>query len=1783
MTTVEKLFVQIFDWRNSIIEQVKQQKELYSQHIASKLLIDGITPPSWLWSPNTSSNSNELNKEDLISKLLSPYPQPSARCSVAHYPVYDKLVVRGDNEEFSDGDFIENLDFSKCFNRQDYPTEPALSSEDRAGRVSDPDANVNSPEDQTDQRIVNTYNAPDQSLAGIQRSKSRQKALQLRKSATAIAKSGESHENIMGVSSSHIKFSLSATNQAGQNDELLKLAKPCVTGSQSYADEKADSRSKEKEKSADAGRITRSRINIRAPDFVRGSLTLGCSSENCQEHASSHIPEVRRTQSMHIFDSQQTHNYVNKWPKSAGPSTVYRQSGGDTKVNGADSLSNDKGTNIFAGRITGSNISIKCQSCGRDSSKADISSDEYQMIDTAIMNLRDDLPSESFYASPLNPSNVVNGGCDAQESLSGDCQCDRARVSAPSCNSNQQNACVDDVSDPEILSHSAKADDVILAPLNGKLTEEVNGSMEAHGFVKSSVEFRRMTRSQSRSSSKELYEPVAFNENTSLKGTMSKSDFIQKSAANDEIQSTSSCQFGPSCNEAHDMLDVHENASFFMVNKLVLRDHVDQSGSNSASDAKHRRDLEFEVAPIASDSFVFVEPKQLDFNRFEECNLNASTSSSGKRRLDNLPEKMRCSFTDPAVSLDKIISADVNQLSLGKQSPGTSDKNPDNQAEESGLFIIGTMLNNSENKTEAGEVNCEADDILSKMVDMSGVQIQSTTLNMEDDGLEALPKRHMEKGDWCVEGQQSQLVSNAPGSKNLRVSEDKIQLVSCTPRTEHLRASEDRSQLVACTPGSVMLRASKDNSQLVSNPRGSENFRASKDKSQLVSCTPGSENVRVPKGNSQSLPCTSGSASVKASHAYNSVKDPRAESCDSMIGNLGMLHQICGVLDLDKMKKTPVQQSQISSCLEGGVCSQHRDSPLRDDVFVTCGTVYPYNECSSPRGRFRHASMESWPRLKRRKIEHQQVRSLTTSPRRKPGSTQKGSASTSMKNMEISLDTAVDTFHVNEHTDIEISPEISNLVEGIECSFSCPNREVEFCCKEENELKYSSPIINNKQLGAVFVSSFKTNSQGCFTKELSGTNSSSNHIDASELGDGLHSQHLCDLKKDTDNISSINLIHTNAMLGETQSPNWQSGLQAQDSVRSPRTEDLELIDVDQSVPIFEGFIIDAQEDSSELDFAADEIDFEKLKLSSNTIERASILAEICRSASLDKPSSIFSSAFEFEGNQSLYKSVPDGHLEHLDLTSVNSDIGEQLPPGSSSVDDCMDSLEGMPFYDGLSYSGARYNQNLRSLHASPVGTLWERLSSHTGSSEKRLSSNPELTCFPIDEDVSISEENKTVDDDAGDFLHEEVDSSLEKHSDKRQPLKDLSNLGLNSPISVSAHKKISTAGGMVFLRTKMSGTETQDKLPSGKKNEYRNKSETSEEQISSIGATDSRENQTSLQGTKGTKKGKESINDRTSKSLLSINSGLKRQDKKLSFKAKRNNIVSHVGSFIPLVQQKQAATVCAGKRDVKVKALGAAEAAKRLEEKKENERKMKKEALKLERAKLEEKNLRQLELEKKKKEEERKKKDADIIAKKRQREEDERKEKENKRMRLEARHRQREQEEKLRAGNSEKENRVSKDGPMKGKKGFTNEPKKQQNREMVRGDDVALKKAETKLTTTEVVMNYEESCTSGQSCEVEKAMHAVDTSPKNEDLIVRDSRGKSYEISPYQCSDDEEEDDDELPTKKSIPSWASKISVALVLPLHQEIDPDTIFTPGSFCSISEALLPRKLQQKMVAG
>ncbi|KAG9159835.1 hypothetical protein Leryth_007848 [Lithospermum erythrorhizon] len=213
MTTSEKLLLQIFDTKNRIIEQVRQQTELYNRHLASKALLHGKTPPSWLFNSNNST-SQELSKEDLISELLPPRPpsRPPVRYSVAGSSQYSKPFIT-EFQEVADGFGAEAHEFQEV-------------AQNTSNCI--PECDLSSPVDFVDVRISNIYTAPDQSLARIQRSKSRQRAIEQRNSAKSQAKSNPGNERTSRVSSSgNILFALD-NEQAGHINDSNILSEPCA-------------------------------------------------------------------------------------------------------------------------------------------------------------------------------------------------------------------------------------------------------------------------------------------------------------------------------------------------------------------------------------------------------------------------------------------------------------------------------------------------------------------------------------------------------------------------------------------------------------------------------------------------------------------------------------------------------------------------------------------------------------------------------------------------------------------------------------------------------------------------------------------------------------------------------------------------------------------------------------------------------------------------------------------------------------------------------------------------------------------------------------------------------------------------------------------------------------------------------------------------------------------------------------------------------------------------------------------------------------------------------------------------------------------------------------------------------------------------------------------------------------------------------------------------------------------------------------------------------------------
>lgn len=144
-----------------------------------------------------------------------------------------------------------------------------------------------SPQGRTEVRIANPYTAPDQSLARIQRSKSRQKALEIRNSAKAAARSLKASEDHTGGN----KVSRMFSQQIDHDNELFGLANYSDTIAANSLVRQAVGECLGKEKNAytNDGRITRSRSSNNLSSHESRSLYLEKSSDIAKEDGSSKV------------------------------------------------------------------------------------------------------------------------------------------------------------------------------------------------------------------------------------------------------------------------------------------------------------------------------------------------------------------------------------------------------------------------------------------------------------------------------------------------------------------------------------------------------------------------------------------------------------------------------------------------------------------------------------------------------------------------------------------------------------------------------------------------------------------------------------------------------------------------------------------------------------------------------------------------------------------------------------------------------------------------------------------------------------------------------------------------------------------------------------------------------------------------------------------------------------------------------------------------------------------------------------------------------------------------------------------------------------------------------------------------------------------------------------------------------------------------------------------------------------------------------------------------------
>ncbi|XP_016651495.1 PREDICTED: uncharacterized protein LOC103339120 [Prunus mume] len=838
------------------------------------------------------------------------------------------------------------------------------------------------------------------------------------------------------------------------------------------------------------------------------------------------------------------------------------------------------------------------------------------------------------------------------------------------------------------------------------------------------------------------------------------------------------------------------------------------------------------------------------------------------------------------------------------------------------------------------------------------------------------------------------------------------------------------------------------------------------------------------------------------------VENPCAASLDEMKGNLPQ----------------PIIHSHISPNYELWSIGD------KGDVGYTKSTECQIAEKS--KGRSFSSSMQgSWPQHKRRKIEHTIVDDLSSSRdliEKVFHTINRDSICGNLGNVEHSPNAVL------ESQGLSISQEdvVNSVVSGIPVEETHQNEDHHMIERSESSPKAhmkegeisvgggdrsgNAPFtFMHEELEASLLSSLMKQdagpSQDCFMEETGVVHPTSIIVDTGSPC--IEGNHVSLPLEDNPTLGNVDnwtcagraMQEKRFDLGGTRNFSYFS-------VGSPRGQSLDLIGGDDTKPELEGFILETDDEPTSI--AREDINFDEWNLPSTTFERASILEQLCKSVCMQTPMACFSASNKSHKIPNLYQSVPTGLLEggvDMRTTLPMNDAVKPLKDGHS----CLSEEVGQAF-NGRSYSDCLPNRSgqsgwdIKKPYISPVGKLWDRTGSSTSSSGKRGSLNPELPC--------ISEENENIDEvsatSRGGIVSEVLNSSIQ-----RVPLFRKLNRMRLSLDSVNAEFSLT-------------GTSKSFKLKHGIQNSIKRRYNNKENLSISRGTND-------IKRTTGPLR----------KPKLSGKTSLRKGGPSLSeWEPKRNNIVSSMTSFIPLVQQKQSAAVVTGKRDIKVKALEAAETAKRLAQKKENERKMKKEALKLERSRKEQANMRQLELQKKQKEEERKKKDADMAAKKRQREEEDRKEKERKKMRVEARRQQREHEDKLPAEKEDKEmKRQAIDGrghESKKSKDETAHKTMEEEREYDTFRNISETEPRTSRVSTsnarrESIIHEEHSLALSNFGYSTVVLSNVDKAIDNGKSAANTHQEQSYEISPYKESDDEnEEDDDVIPNTKFVPSWS---------------------------------------------
>ena len=627
----------------------------------------------------------ELNAEDLMSGFLLPRPRPVIPFSFSHCSVYKKPVSEATNGQLPKGLRTEG----HVVNRESHGSDHAGCAsvgvstldhcntfvEDRRDDVED--TSITSSQDQRDTRISDVNHDPVRSLAKIQRSRSRQRALELRSS----AKVAKSRLKDASNSSSYSGASIAVPSFQDDQPEELNKVKTVDNSNNICAVEEikiGDPWSKEKGNTI---------YSTKGSGQQQRSLNGGSSSNVVREDGAMLADS--------IGPSIQQSNHVNQPLESVNDFQIDYENCMMTEAKVGENRSKEKGSSIDCMRITRSRSGTQQTNYVSELVKLDSFTNNQKKSGSSSLIQEAQLADQSEIVQ-FAETTKESGGLKAKVGGSGRKKRTNAGYSGRitrSRSSSQPRNTVNDLSKP--VRFSSTQENLYVSEANAKEHSTKGSTISAERSLPIRDDQLPCAANSTDSSDKEDGEDECVDKNARTSITEGTSKLVNsqelgcrvtrsKSAALNKHPETkllnSSEDLGPDKVSSVDVIDLPGTSTSQPANLEgcaattresdidpdgPVEDHPVCSGSNLEGPGL----VELKsLAPCPADCSMVVEPKQLNFDDVETSSINGVSAPSIKkvskgRLLDSSPLPLSESAGIPANGISEQYQENLKVLS----------------------------------------------------------------------------------------------------------------------------------------------------------------------------------------------------------------------------------------------------------------------------------------------------------------------------------------------------------------------------------------------------------------------------------------------------------------------------------------------------------------------------------------------------------------------------------------------------------------------------------------------------------------------------------------------------------------------------------------------------------------------------------------------------------------------------------------------------------------------------------------------------------------------------------------------------------------------------------------------------------------------------------------------------------------------------------------------------------------------------------------------------------------